>query len=204
MKNKILICLVLLSFALIQAIAAQTDTDHDGIPANAEKILGTDPQTPDTDGDGINDLKDKHPLNADINIVKSRGPLGFKIIKILVEDNYDPAHHKDAPDHLEIFLKNVSGHSIGNFTVIYRITDEKTGRSQLYSLPLNGFTLKKGEKTSVHIDTKKGKNHFRTNPNSIYYQSQNKRRVDVIVNAKGFQSQGKSVQKDAGGAETAD
>jgi hypothetical protein len=38
------------------------DADKDGIPDRIEKILGTDPEKPDTDGDGINDGADGNPM----------------------------------------------------------------------------------------------------------------------------------------------
>jgi hypothetical protein len=31
----------------------------------SDKVLGTDPLNPDTDGDGINDMQDKNPTYAD-------------------------------------------------------------------------------------------------------------------------------------------
>lgn len=46
------------------------DTDGDGLPDTAEKLLGTDPRNPDTDGDGKNDKIDPNPTFAD-NFVPS-------------------------------------------------------------------------------------------------------------------------------------
>jgi len=203
MKKTVIMILMITSMAFTQAMAA-TDTDKDGIPDGAEKILRTDPLTADTDGDGINDLRDNDPLNIGNKVISSKGSRGFIIKKVLVEDNYDSARHKDAPDHLEIMLKNISKEDIKDFTVVYRLTDLKTNDAQSYMLPLKGFELKRGESTSVHIDTDNGVRHFRANPNSLYYLSENKRKVDVIVVAKGYQSQEESVKKDAGGAEVAD
>lgn len=44
--------------------ASATDTDFDGWPDALEIQMGTDPNNPDTDGDGILDAKDPNPLVA--------------------------------------------------------------------------------------------------------------------------------------------
>jgi len=180
------------------------DTDKDSIPDNAEKVLGTDPLSSDTDGDGVNDKEDKNPVNVDTEPVKTTGTNDFSIKEILVENNYDSIAKKDAPDHLEILLINSGENDISKMDVFYSITDLKTNQKQSYLVPLNGFTLEKGSQKSVHIDTETGKNHFRANPNSLYYTSTDEMRIDVIVNAINHQAQERSVNKDAGGAEVAD
>ena len=43
-----------------------TDDDGDGLSDIEEKRLGTDPLNPDTDGDGIPDGKDPHPLSKEV------------------------------------------------------------------------------------------------------------------------------------------
>ena len=87
-------------------VSESLDSDKDGIPDNAEKVLGTDPLNPDTDGDGINDKEDKNPLFVDIPVIESTGPADFTIKEVLVENNYDTVNKKDASDHLEIILKS--------------------------------------------------------------------------------------------------
>ncbi len=183
---------------------AGTDTDKDGIPDNAETVLGTDFSNPDTDGDGINDKEDNTPVLVNTQFVKTTGTEGFTIKEILVENNYDPVAKKDADDHLEIILKNKGTIDITNMEVFYSITDLTTNKKQSYIVPLTGFTLEAGKEKSVHIDTKQGTNHFRDNPNSIYHTSMNEQRFDVIVNAEGYNAQEETVKKDAGGEETAD
>ena len=185
-------------------VASGTDTDKDGIPDNAETVLGTNPSNPDTDGDGISDKEDKNSVNIDTEFVKTTGPKGFIIKEILVENNYDPIAKKDADDHLEIFLKNTGSSDITNMQVFYSITDLVTNKKQSYIVPLTGFSLKAGSTESVHIDSKQGANHFKDNPNSIYHTSMNKLRFDVIINAQGYEAQEGTVKKDAGGKETAD
>ncbi len=183
---------------------AGVDTDKDGIPDNAEKVLGTDPLNSDTDGDGINDKEDQNPVNVDSQFTESIGTNDFSIKEVLVENNYDPVAKKDADDHLEIILVNNGNQDIANMKVFYSITDLKTNKEQSYIVPLNGFVLEKGSEKSVHIDTTQGKDHFRANPNSLYYTSTNEMKVDVIVSAENHQAQHGSVNKDAGGTEVAD
>ncbi len=45
-------------------VDSQDDDDLDGLSYSAELAMGTDPINADTDGDGLNDLDDKCPLNA--------------------------------------------------------------------------------------------------------------------------------------------
>ena len=180
------------------------DSDGDGIPDSAENVLGTDPQNADTDGDGVNDKEDASPTLVDTPPESLSGPEGFVIKDTLVENNYDEAAKKDAPDHLEIVLQNPGNTEITDFTAYYTIKDLKTGGEQSYELPLNGFSLQQNETRSVHIDTEQNSEHYRANPNSLYYKSMNQLEVNVMVSAKGYQSQTSSVNKDEGGAELAD
>lgn len=205
------------------------DTDGDGLPDNAEVLLGTDPQNPDTNGNGVNDKLDPNPTqaeapvsttepvktNTETNPVKTESPTpatkptsveadDFRITSVLVENNVNPATGKDASDHLEIFLKSSAKSDITGLSLYYTITDLVTKVTQSYTVPLTGFTLKAGETKSVHVDTTGEAGHFRANPNSLYYQSQNEMRVDVVISASGHKSQTGTVTKDKGGAEEAD
>lgn len=180
------------------------DSDGDGIPDSAENVLGTDPLNPDTDGDGINDKADANPTLVDNPPQNTSGSVGFLIKNMLVENNYDEAAKKDAPDHLEIVLENSGNTEISNFTAYYTIKDLNTSDKQSYELTLNGFSLKPKEIKSIHIDTGQNPEHYRANPNSLYYKSSNQLEVNVTVSAKGYQSQTSSVNKDKGGTEVAD
>ncbi len=183
---------------------AGVDTDKDGIPDNAEVVLGTDPQNPDTDGDGINDKADNNPTLVDQPWQKSAGADDFAIQNVLVENNIDEATQKAAPDHLEIILKNNSAQAISDFKVYYEFTDLQNNYQESYELPLTGFVLDANQTKSVHIDIGGQAGHFRANPNSSYYQNQDAKDVKVIVSAPGHLAQEMTIKKDKGGAETAD
>ena len=199
---------IVTTMAIVGSIMASnvsaSDFDNDGIPNNSEKLLGTNPNSPDTDGDGINDKKDTNPTFADVKFKESTGKKCFSIKEVLVENNYDEIKRKDAADHLEIIVKNRCNNSISNFSTFYTMKDLKTQQLQSYIVPLNGFVLGSNTKKSIHIDISNQKGHFMANPNSMYYNSLNKIKVNVTLSAKGYQVQKSGVTKDAGVAEVAD
>ncbi|HEY8595136.1 MAG TPA: hypothetical protein VIL84_07815 [Devosiaceae bacterium] len=207
-SNKI----ILISTAAIMAMAllapaahaAGTDTDHDGIPDTAEKLLGTDPQNPDTDGDGINDLKDSAPTFLADPIAQSGGKAPFEIKEALVENNYDYAHNKGAPDHLELLVKNTSGTPEAGFSIYYTIKDENDGKTEAYFRKLDGFSVPANGEARIHIDESGLPGHFRGNPNSIYLTNADAKTVTFELKLDGYAPVSTSVHKDKGGAETAD
>lgn len=72
MKKFALLFLVLCLFSAHQVLAAEiVDSDHDGLSDELELKLGTDPQNPDTDGDGYTDGEEVangyNPLVGDNN-----------------------------------------------------------------------------------------------------------------------------------------
>jgi len=180
------------------------DSDHDGIPDNAEKLLGTDPLNSDTDGDGILDKMDKNPVWVDIPVPESTGVNDFFIKEVIVENNFDSASNKVVSDHLEIVLDNNGTQDITSFTAFYQISDLNTGKKESYLKPLTGFVLEKGKEKSVHIDLSGVSGHFRANPNSAYYTSKDSLLFNVLINSAGHQAQKAEVRKDAGGAEVTD
>jgi hypothetical protein len=129
---------------------------------------------------------------------------GLAIVQVLVEDNVDPATGGDAPDHLELLLRNDSAAELSGFVVYYEITDLTTGAKEGYCSALAGFTIAAGAERTAHFDNTGQPDHFPDNEFSLYHQSLNEMQVDVTVSANGVAPQTASVTKDAGGAENPD
>jgi hypothetical protein len=129
---------------------------------------------------------------------------GLKIEQVLVENNVNPATGKDAPDHLEIALRNESDKEMSGFEVYYQITDLTTGAKEGYHSKLDGFTIPAGGERVVHFDDTGEPDHYPDNEFSLYHLSLNEMQVDVTVSATGFAPQTASVKKDAGGDENPD
>lgn len=186
------------------------DSDGDGIPDNAENVLGTNPYNPDTDGDGIPDLQDKDPTLAP-PLASSKGLEGFKIAQAIVENNYDITAKKVVADHLEIELQNMVGRDIANMTVQYTIYDANTNKTESYIVNLTGFTLKANQTQSIHFDKQTNDfvvdpigGRYGANPNSMYYTSKDGLNFTILVNADGYLGQTTKVNKDPGGSEQLD
>ena len=179
---------------------SSTDTDGDGIPNDAEKVLGTDPNNADSDGDGQNDLADAKPLFADNPISESSTTVGFTIDAIAVENNVD-ASGAGVADHLEMKVSNSTQKDIAGFEIYYTFTDAVTGDQQAYYRKLDGFSLKTGESKSLHLDNDAATDHFSVNPNSVFYANPNLLVVDVTLHAVGYAPQTASINKDPIGKE---
>lgn len=218
MKKMNIFGLVLLLSAIVilsgcTAPQKTQDTQHNGsnqvknltgIPDNAKKLLGIDPMSNDTDGDGVDDMNDSTPTFADVPPQDSTGPVGFRIQNILVENNYDEVTKQAAPDHLELVLQSTTSKDIHNMTAYYVITDSKINKTESYIKPLKDFVLKANETRTIHFDAGQKPDHFRANPNSIYYTTKDELNFTVTINADGYAAQTIQVKKDAGGAEVPD
>lgn len=99
------------------ATPSKDDADGDGVPDTAEALLYTDPRNADTDGDGRNDLEDDAPVSATDPIPADGGLAAFTIGEALVEDNYDPAAKRDAPDRLELPVLNGTDAALDGFSL---------------------------------------------------------------------------------------
>ncbi|MFA5943505.1 MAG: hypothetical protein WC876_03455 [Candidatus Thermoplasmatota archaeon] len=175
------------------------DTDGDGIPGAAEKALGTNPNSSDTDGDGIDDKQDPAPSFAQ-KPQASVGPNTFQVTGAIVENNVG-ADGKDTADHLEIMLKSSSTSATSDFIAYYTVRDAAANRTEAYIVFLTGFVLLPGQSQSIHIDLVSASNHFGANPNGLFYTSTEALQISVFVDAAGFAEQTATVAKDAGGAE---
>jgi hypothetical protein len=213
-KTKIFGLVLLLSaIVILTGCTAPQNTQYNGsnqvknltgIPDNAKKLLGIDPMSNDTDGDGVDDMNDSTPTFADVPPQASTGPVGFRIQNILVENNYNEITKQAAPDHLELVLRSTTSKDIRNMTAYYVITDAKINKTESYIKPLSGFVLKANETRTIHFDAGLKPDHFRANPNSIYYTTKDELNFTVTINADGYAAQTIQVKKDAGGAEAPD
>ena len=140
------------------------------------------------------------PVTANPIVNTSTAP-GLTIVKMQVEDNVDPATGGDAPDHLEIALRNDSSAELSGFIVYYEITDLVTGAKEGYCSALTGFTIPAGGERAAHFDRTGAQDHFPDNEFSLFRASLNEMQFDIIVSANGVAPQTASVTKDAGGNE---
>jgi hypothetical protein len=184
----------------------EKDTDGDGVPDAAEKVLGTNPYASDTNGNGVSDKDDQNPLFTE-NPIKETSTIALPIeIKdIRVEDNVG-ADKKDAPDHLEITMKNTSTKVLDKFEVYITITDKKeTNKVEGYYVKLEGLTVGAGENKTIHFDNKVSESgHYLGNPNGLYGTSSNGLTFKLQLHADGYKPMDFTVDKSEGTAEVAD
>lgn len=123
---------------------------------------------------------------------------------VLVENNVDAAG-KATSDHLEIALTNSGPAELTAFEVFYTFTDPTRNTSESYyaQLPAS-FTIPAGGKRIAHFDNTGAVDHFPVNDFSLYYTDTNAMDVTVTVSATDAAVQTTTIQKDAGGPETAD
>lgn len=127
------------------------------------------------------------------------------IDSVLVENNVDQATGKDANDHLEITLTNTGATELTGFEVFYTFADSTTGDVENYYAQLpDSFRIPVGGSRVAHFDNSGAPDHFPENDFSLYHTSLNALDITVEVSATGAAPQTTTVQKDAGGSETAD
>lgn len=127
------------------------------------------------------------------------------IEEVLVENNVAEGGGGDAPDHLEVALRNTGSAPLTGFEVYYTIRDPKTKDSESYYVRLpDSFTIAPGAERVAHFDGTRATDHFPVNTFSLYYTDTNALDVTVVVSALDAAPQTARVRKDAGGAEEAD
>jgi hypothetical protein len=129
----------------------------------------------------------------------------LKIDSVLVENNVNPATGKDAPDHLEIALRNTGTTTLSGFEVYTTFADPTEKASESYYTKLaDSFTIAPGGTRVVHFDATGAPDHYPVNKFSLYSTSKNALDVTVVVSAANAAVQTATTQKDAGGAENPD
>ncbi|MCA2372700.1 hypothetical protein ATU3B_13825 [Agrobacterium genomosp. 3 str. CIP 111-78] len=192
------------------AVSASVDTDNDGIPDLAEKLLGTDPLIADTDGDGQNDKADAKPTELDNPIVQTGGPATIRILSAKVEDNFDPSTKKDVSDHLEIAISNDGKTDLKGLKMYLTLTDDTNAKMESIYRDLSGFTMAAGKTTALHFDLEgvadwaTVQTHFRANENSMLYTTPSPKTLQLQLSTNGEAPVSITFKKDAGGAELAD
>lgn len=199
----VMVCLLTLGglggqFALAQGTAGY-DTDGDGIPDEAERLLGTNPYAADTDGDGLDDVMDTDPCVAENPIVEaSTAALPIEIVDARVEDN-------QTADHLEITLRNTGSETLGSFEIYFTITDKLDGTQEGYYVSLDGLEIAAGETATIHFDNDLSTpNHYIGNMNGLYGTSANGLIFDITLHAANYAPITFTVEKAEGTAEVAD
>lgn len=141
---------------------------------------------------------------ADNPISNTSTVQALKIDSVLVENNVDSTG-KTASDHLEIALTNTGTTELTAFEVFYTFTDPTTNVTENYyaKLPAD-FTIPAGGQRTAHFDNTGAPDHFPVNEFSLYYTDTNALDVTVTVSATNAAIQTTTLQKDAGGGETAD
>ena len=128
----------------------------------------------------------------------------LKIDSVLVENNVDTAG-KATSDHLEIALANTGATDLSGVEVFYTFTDPATNVTENYYAKLPGeFTIPANGTRAAHFDHTSTTDHFPVSDFSLYYTDANALEVTVVVSATGAAVQTTTIQKDAGGPETAD
>jgi hypothetical protein len=204
-----MVCCLLLGCMGVQSAFAQgsgstagvtaDDQDGDGIPDAAEKLLGTNPYTADTDGDGINDVDDPNPTMAENPIVEtSTVTLPITLTDVRVEDN-------QTADHLEITMHNTGAETLNGFELYYTITDKKDGTQEGYYAKLDGLVIDADATATIHFDNDVvTPNHYYGNMNGLYGTSANGLLFTITLHASGYAPIDFSVEKAVGTAEVAD
>jgi len=119
-------------------------------------------------------------------IMNTSSIVGFKIIKVLVQDNTDPKSGVAVSDRLAIRIRNTTAKTINSFEIFYTMVDQVTKRSESYYQKLTNFSIPANSMGYLDFDNSKGIGHFPENKYSIYRNSKNKVTFTIELSATGF------------------
>jgi hypothetical protein len=143
------------------------------------------------------------PVNSN-PIVNTSTNSVLTIESVLVENNVDSTGAA-VDDHLEIALSNTGSADVASIEVFTTFTDPTAGVTESYYTKLpDSFVVTAGGQAVVHFDNTGAAGHFPENAFSLYRTSLNAMDVTVVVSGTDAAVQTMTVQKDAGGDETAD
>ena len=190
-----------------QATATPTDgsTPSNTVDTTVDTTGGTSPVPPGGTDNGTTAPTGGPVLPVADNPISNTSTVqALKIDSVLVENNVDSSG-KAASDHLEIALTNTGTTELTAFEIFYTFTDPTTNVTENYYAKLPAeFTIPAGGQRIAHFDNSGAPDHFPVNEFSVYYTDTNALDVTVTVSATDTAIQTTTLQKDAGGAETAD
>lgn len=190
---------LLVGTSALAACGASSATKAPAVTAGSSNGDGTAANTVTT----VNNNGPVLPVTTN-PITNSSTVKALTIDAVLVENNVDSAG-KTTSDHLEIALSNTGSSELTQFEVYYTFTDPTTNITESYYTQLLGsFTIPAGTKRIIHFDNSGAVDHYPVNKFSLYYTDTNAMKVTVTVSATGAAMQTATIQKDAGGPETAD
>jgi hypothetical protein len=172
-------------------ITAQ-DSDCDGVSDVDEQANGTNPNNPDTDGDGVNDYKDDYPLNPNLS-TDTRAPVitlnGSSTIRLYKYYDYHEAGATANDDRDGAVSVNIVG-SVNTsvpatYTIAYHATDVKGNKAVKYRTVIVSPEIK----AQVIVDSTVPKDISGYRPSNIVeqfiksYLSNDKNNVSKLVGA---------------------
>lgn len=121
-----------------EGVTAQ-DSDCDGVSDADERVNGTNPNNPDTDGDGVNDYQDDYPLNPNKSedrtapIITLRGTSTLTLYKYntYVEAGATARDDRDGTVSVRI-VGSVNTSVPKTYRIAYHATDKKGNKSVKY------------------------------------------------------------------------
>jgi hypothetical protein len=115
------------------------DSDCDGVSDVAEQANGTNPNNPDTDGDGINDYRDDYPLNPNLStdtrapIITLNGSSTITLYKYYYYNEAGATAYDDRDGTVSVNIVGSVNTSVpATYTIAYHASDIKGNTSVKY------------------------------------------------------------------------